>query len=45
MTVADDQTRQYVTAIIKVRAKKVIVVTLGGEFIHDGGFNLSRVPR
>ncbi len=45
ITVADDQTHQYVTAIIKVRAKRVIVVTLDGEIIHDGDFNLARTLR
>ena len=43
--VAEDQTHQYVTAIIKVRTKKVVVVTLDGEIIHDGDFNLSRILR
>ena len=45
ITVAEDQTHQYVTAIIKVRAKKVIVVTLDGAIIHDGDFNLARTLR
>lgn len=45
ITVAEDQTHQYVTAIIKVRTKKVIVVTLDGEIIHDGDYQLSRVLR
>ena len=45
ITVAEDQTHQYVTAIIKVRARKVIVVTLDGEIIHDGDFNLARTLR
>ena len=45
ITVAEDQTHQYVTAIIKVRAKRVIVVTLNGEIIHDGDFNLARTLR
>lgn len=45
ITVAEDQTHQYVTAIIKVRAKRVIVVTLDGEIIHDGDFNLARTLR
>ena len=45
VTVAEDQTHQYVTAIIKVRTKKVIVVTLNGEIIHDGDFALSRTLR
>lgn len=45
ITVAEDQTHQYVTAIIKVRTKKVIVVTLDGEIIHDGDYPVSRVLR
>lgn len=45
ITVAEDQTHQYVTAIIKVRAKKVIVVTLDGEIIHNGSYDLSRTLR
>lgn len=45
ITVAEDQTYQYVTAIIKVRARKVIVVTLDGEIIHDGDFDLARTLR
>jgi hypothetical protein len=45
ITVAEDQTHQYVTAIIKVRAKKVTVVTLDGEIIHHGDFNLARTLR
>ena len=45
ITVAEDQTYQYVTATIKVRAKKVVVVNLNGEIIHDGDFELSRVLR
>lgn len=45
ITVAEDQTHQYVTAIIKVRPKKVIVVTLDGEIIHDGDYPVSRVLR
>jgi transposase len=45
ITVAQDQTHQYVTAIIKVRAKRIIVVTLDGEIIHDGDFNLARTLR
>lgn len=43
--VAEDQTHQYVTAIIKVRTKKVIVVTLDGEIIHHGNYDLSRTLR
>jgi hypothetical protein len=45
ITVAQDQTHQYVTAIIKVRTKRVTVVTLDGEVIHDGDYHLSRVLR
>lgn len=45
LTVAEDQTHQYVTAIIKVRTKKVIVVTLDGEIIHETDFNLARTLR
>lgn len=45
ITVAEDQTHQYVTAIIKVRSKKVTVVTLDGEIIHDGDYQISRILR
>ncbi len=45
ITVAPDQTYQYVTAIIKVRSKKVIVVTLDGEIIYDGDYQISRILR
>jgi len=45
ITLPEDQTHQYVTAIIKVRAKKLIVVTLDGEIIHDSDFKLSRTLR
>ena len=45
ITVTEDQTHQYVTAIIKVRARKVIVVTLDGEIIHNGDYQLSPILR
>ena len=45
MTVAENQTHQYVTAIIKIRARKLVVVTINGEIIHHGDFNLSRQLR
>ena len=45
ITLAADHTYQYVTAIIKVRAKKLIVINLNGETIHHSDFNLSRVLR
>ncbi len=43
--VTEDQTHQYVTAIIKIRANKVIVVTLDGEIIHNGDYPISRILR
>ena len=45
ITVAEDHTHQYVTAIIKVRTKRVIVITLDGEIIHDGDYARSRILR
>ena len=45
ITVAEDQTHQYVTAIIKIRTKKVIVVALDGQIIHNGDYQLSRILR
>jgi hypothetical protein len=45
LTVAEEHTHQYVTAIIKVRAKQVIVATLEGEIVHEGGFAISRILR
>src|SRR3954447_26430421 len=45
ITVAEDQTHQCVTAIVKVRARKVVVVTLDGEVIHHGSYAIARVLR
>jgi putative transposase len=45
LTLAEQHTHQYVTAIIKVRAKQVTVVTIDGEIIHDGRFAISRILR
>jgi hypothetical protein len=45
ITVSEEHTHQYVTAIIKVRARRVIIITLDGEIIHDGDFNLARTLR
>jgi len=45
ITVAEDRTHQYVTAIIKVRTRKVLVVILDGEVIHHGDYAISRVLR
>ena len=33
------------TAIIKVRARKIIVVTINGEIMHTSDFNLARTLR
>jgi len=43
--VAEDYTHQYVTALIKVRSKQVTIVTLDGEIIHNGSYDLSRTLR
>ncbi|MGH9043522.1 MAG: hypothetical protein ACRDVP_01545 [Acidimicrobiales bacterium] len=45
LTVAEEHTHQYVMATIKVRSKRLIVVTMDGEIVHDGDFNLSRSLR
>jgi len=45
ITLAEEHTHQYVTAIIHVRAKQVTVVTLNGEIAHQGTFALSRTLR
>jgi hypothetical protein len=45
ITVAEEHTHQYVTAIIHVRAKRVTVITLNGEIVHQGNFALSRTLR
>ncbi|MEE8375768.1 MAG: integrase core domain-containing protein [Acidimicrobiia bacterium] len=42
ITLAEDQTHQYVTAIIIIRAKRVIVITHTGEIIHDGAYDIAR---
>jgi hypothetical protein len=41
LTLAAEHTHQYVTAIIKVRAKQV---TINGEVVHDVSFAISRLP-
>ena len=38
----DEQTYQYVTAVISVRAKQLRVVTCHGEIIHAAGFDIDR---
>ena len=45
ITIAEEHTHQYVTAIIHVRAKQVTVVTLDGEIVHHGAFAISRTMR
>lgn len=45
VTLAENHIHQYVTAIIKVRSRKLIVVDINGEIIHDSDFNLSRELR
>jgi len=38
----EDQTYQYVTAIISVRAKQLRIITRHGEIIHAAAFNIDR---
>ena len=45
ITLAENDIHQYVTAIIKVRSRKLIVVDTNGEIIHHSDFNLSRELR
>ena len=45
ITLAETDIHQYVTAIIKVRTRKLIVVDTNGEIIHHSDFNLSRELR
>ena len=45
VTVAEEHTHQYVTATIRVRARRITVVTMDGEIVHDGDFALSRSLR
>ena len=42
LTLPDEQTYQYVTDIISVRAKQLRVITRHGEIIHAGGFDIDR---
>ncbi len=45
VTLAENDIHQYVTAIIKVRARKLVVVDTNGEVIHHDNFDLSRELR
>jgi len=38
----EDQTHQYVTGLIHVRAKKLVVINIDGEIIHRGHYDISR---
>lgn len=42
ITLPDEQTYQYVTAVISVRAKQLRVITRHGEIIHAAGFDIDR---
>ncbi len=45
ITLPENHTHQYVTAIIRVRTRHLTVITLDGEIIHQSDFNLSRTLR
>jgi len=45
ITLAEKDIHQYVTAIIKVRARKLVVADSNGEIIHNSSFELSRELR
>lgn len=45
ITLSPNDTYQYVTAVIKVRTRKLIVIDINGEIIHHDDFNLSRELR
>jgi hypothetical protein len=45
ITLRDSDIHHSVTAIIKVRRRKLIVVDINGEIIHHSDFNLSRELR
>lgn len=42
ITLPDEQTYQYVTAVISVRAKQLRVITRHGEIIHASRFDIDR---
>jgi len=41
ITLAPEHAYSYVTAVIKVRGQRVVIVTSQGEIIHDGQFPIS----
>ena len=45
ITLGENHTHQYVTAIIKVRSRKLVVVDTNGEIIHHTDSDLSRELR
>ncbi len=45
ITLAEDHRHQYVTVVIRVRARQVVVTTLDGEIAYEGSLLLSRVFR
>ena len=45
ITLAEKDIHQYVTAIIKVRARKLVVIDTNGEIIHHTDFALARELR
>ena len=45
ITLDEGDTHQYVTAIIKVRSRQLLVVDINGEIIHHSDFDLSRELR
>jgi hypothetical protein len=45
ITVEEPYRHRYVTAIIRVRAKSVTLVTTQGELVYEGTFPVNRVLR
>ena len=45
ITVGEEHTHRYVTAIIAVSAVHLTVVTLDGKIVHQGNFNLCHILR
>jgi transposase len=45
IVVAEEFVHQYVTALIKVRSRSVVVFTVDGEIVHEGDYAISRTLR
>jgi putative transposase len=45
IALAEDHRHAYVTALIHVRAKQVVIVTTDGEVVHEGPFPINRALR